>query len=101
MYWTGALSLVALTMAATPGHPQQASTITSCRVREVLRGDAFRCTDGRSVRLLLIEAPGDELIELARRSHEALQTLIPAGTPLRLEFDVDVTDGYGHTLAYA
>lgn len=73
----------------------------SCTIRRVVDGDTFVCRDGRRVRLLLIDAPeldqrpyGDSARAVARR-------LLPPGTSVRLEIDVQPEDRYRRLLAYA
>jgi micrococcal nuclease len=77
-----------------------AADVDTCIVERVIDGDTLVCDGGVRVRLLLIDAP--ELSQgpwgmVARRE---LESLAPAGTPLRLERDVQPRDRYGRTLAY-
>ena len=83
--------------AASDSRPDSSG---SCVVRSVTDGDTVRCRDGRRVRLLLIDAPERTQPPFAGRSREALLTLAPPGTRLRLELDVRPTDQFGRTLAY-
>ncbi|MBM3906818.1 MAG: thermonuclease family protein [Gemmatimonadetes bacterium] len=85
--------------SAEPRRPP-ASDLT-CVVAKLDDGDSFKCRDGRSVRLLLIDTP-----ELAQRpwgemARRKLDALAGPGTTLRLEFDRTTTDRYRRTLAYA
>ena len=73
---------------------------TECAVQRVVDGDTFVCRGGERVRLLLVDTPelaqrpfGDSARAVARR-------LLPAGTRVRLVFDVDVRDRYDRLLAY-
>lgn len=69
-----------------------------CVVAHVLDGDSFNCTDGRSVRLLLVDAPdAGRFGSVARR---ALATFLPARSTVRLETDSIPQDEQGRTLAY-
>lgn len=76
-------------------------------VERVHDGDTLRLRDGRTVRLIGINAP-----ELARprgkapaephaeQAREALHALLPPGSPLALDFDADREDRYGRLLAH-
>ena len=74
--------------------------VDRCVVQSVTDGDTVRCTDGRRVRLLLIDAPERSQPPFGARSRDALLKLAPPGTPLRVELDVRATDQYDRTLAY-
>ncbi len=74
-------------------------------VERVVDGDTIVVGDGERVRLIGIDTPetkdprepvGCFGREASRRTGE----LLPAGTPVRLEYDVERTDRYGRTLAY-
>lgn len=76
-------------------------------VERVHDGDTLRLRDGRTVRLIGINAP-----ELGRRkgnvpaephadqARDALAALLPPGSPLALDFDADREDRYGRLLAH-
>ncbi|MDX9739576.1 MAG: thermonuclease family protein [Gammaproteobacteria bacterium] len=76
-------------------------------VERVHDGDTLRLRDGRTVRLIGINAP-----ELARRdgstpaeahaarAREALESLTPPGSKVDLDFDADREDRYGRLLAH-
>lgn len=75
-----------------------AQTPDSCTVAFVLDGDTFNCRGGGTVRLALVDAPeGGSFGNIARR---ALATMLPVGTPVRLEFDEKNRDGNGRLLSY-
>lgn len=75
-----------------------AQTPDSCTVAFVLDGDTFNCRGGGTVKLGLVDAPeGGSFGNIARR---ALATLLPAGTPVRLEFDEKKRDADGRLLSY-
>lgn len=71
----------------------------TCRVTRIVDGDTVHC-DRLRIRLLLIDAPERKQAPFGRRATEALARLVPMGSTVRLEYDVDRTDRYGRTLAY-
>lgn len=72
----------------------------SCTVRSVTDGDTFACTDGRRVRLLLIDAPEMDQGPYGGDARRALAALLPSGAQVGLELDVEKQDRYGRVLAY-
>ena len=72
-----------------------------CTVALVVDGDTLRCRDGRKVRLIGIDAPEREQGEAGRLARLALLRYLPPGRSARLERDVQATDRYGRTLAFA
>lgn len=93
---------------ARPGEPQVAPYDTlptgaatmSCTVESVTDGDTFRCTGGRRVRLLTIDAPEMDQAPFGSSSRAKLAELLPVGSSATLELDVQREDQYGRTLAY-
>lgn len=73
---------------------------SSCLVAGITDGDTLRCKDGTRVRLLLIDTPEKNQDDFGLRAKLALEELVPAGSSVRLEFDVQKTDRYGRTLAH-
>lgn len=86
--------------ATRPGSAAASRDAAPCVVQTVSDGDTVRCADGRRVRLLLVDAPERSQPPFGDRARDALRTLAPPGTRLRLELDVRPTDQYGRTLAY-
>ncbi len=85
---------------ATAG-PSPIDTRT-CTVVRVVDGDTLSCREAADrVRLLLIDAPELAEGEPAARAAAFLSSLVPPGTEVRLEFDVQHRDRYGRVLAYA
>jgi micrococcal nuclease len=72
-----------------------------CTVALVVDGDTLRCRDGRKVRLIGIDAPERGQGEAGRLARLALLRYLPPGRLARLERDVQATDRYGRTLAFA
>lgn len=92
--------MVVLGACAGPSAERVAVDAT-CVVANVGDGDSFTCEGGRRVRLLLIDTPELAQGRIGEQARGALRRLAPPGTTLGLEFDVEPTDQYGRTLAYA
>lgn len=71
-----------------------------CRVARVVDGDTFVCRDGDRVRLLLVDAPERSQRPYGGRATATLRQLLPAGSVVGLELDVQKHDRYGRVLAY-
>lgn len=71
-----------------------------CVISRVVDGDTVWCTEGRKVRLLLIDAPERDQGPFGASSRAALMALLPVGSVAQLEFDVQRRDRYGRELAY-
>lgn len=63
-------------------------------------GDTFRCTDGRRVRLLQVDAPEKDQAPFGAAARAALVRLAPPGARVELEYDTRRQDQYGRTLAF-
>lgn len=72
----------------------------TCTIARISDGDTVRCRDGLRVRLLLIDSPERDQRPFGEAAARQLATLIPAGSVVRLEYDVRRQDQYGRTLAY-
>jgi micrococcal nuclease len=86
-----------------------------CVVEKVYDGDTFLCS-GEKIRLIGIDTPESSLnphiekqrslgdtktiLELGRRAKKFTQSLIPVGTKVEIELDVQPKDKYGRVLAY-
>ncbi|MEO0278473.1 MAG: thermonuclease family protein [candidate division WOR-3 bacterium] len=87
----------------------------SCIVEKVIDGDTIICS-GKKIRLIGIDAPetsinphiekqrrlGDtaQIISMGKEAKAFVKKLMPTGTKVRLEYDVERFDRYGRTLAY-
>lgn len=87
--------------SSSPGcaGPSHVEETRRCVIERVVDGDTIVCSDER-IRLLLIDAPESDQPDLGLRARLALEELIPAGTPVALELDVERRDRYGRLLAY-
>jgi micrococcal nuclease len=63
-------------------------------------GDTFYCRDGRKIRLTGIDSPERQQEPFGADARQALLTMLPPGSVVRLEGDVVNTDQYGRVLAY-
>lgn len=79
--------------------PSGAVTDT-CVVGSISDGDTFRCGDGTRIRLLTVDAPEMTQGAFGSLAKQTLAELLPVGTTVTLEFDVQRLDVYGRTLAY-
>jgi micrococcal nuclease len=96
-------TLVALAFAKPIACAAPASRLgqeSSCIVARVVDGDTFYCRDGRKIRLTGIDSPERQQEPFGAAARQALLTLLPPGSVVRLERDVANTDQYGRVLAY-
>lgn len=72
----------------------------ACVVTRIYDGDTVTCRGGERIRLLLVDAPEMSQGDLGRAARSALQEVMPLGTEVRVEHDVQPRDRYGRTLGY-
>lgn len=84
----------------TPRAPRVAPSNITCIVAKLADGDSFTCTDGRQVRLLLIDTPELAQTPWGQMARRQLESLVRPGTKVRLELDRTAVDRYRRTLAY-
>lgn len=97
---------MALVLTACSGAtPEAAPSIRTVTVERVVDGDTIVVTGGERVRLIGIDTP--ETVDPRRpvecfgeQASTRTKELLPPGTRVRLELDVERTDRYGRTLAY-
>jgi endonuclease YncB( thermonuclease family) len=82
------------------------AALEPARVARIVDGDTLALADGRSVRLIGINAPeagrGSRPGEpLARQARAALQQLLPPGSAVYLQAGDEPRDNHGRTLAHA
>ena len=95
-----ALLWLALAACEGPTGPRGLAAQGSCRVTRVLDGDTFDCAPHGRIRLLMVDAPEWNQGTLGPRASRALSSMIPAGTRVGLETDVEPVGPYGRRLAY-
>ena len=71
-----------------------------CTVTKVTDGDSIVCGQLGRVRLLGIDAPELSQKPFGKQSQRALAAMIPVGTTVQLEQDVQSRDRNGRLLAY-
>ena len=72
----------------------------ACTVAAIVDGDTLDCSDGRRIRLLLIDAPETSQGAFGALAKQALEQLAPQGTVLGVQTDIDLQDQYTRLLAY-
>jgi len=100
---TTALASLAIVLGVADGRAQPTVRGAEAVVASVIDGDTIKLTDGRSVRLLQIDAPEPGTAEcFSRAAGRELRGLLPAGTRVTLEPDppLDLIDRYGRLLRY-
>lgn len=73
---------------------------TPCQVQRIVDGDTFACTDGTRVRLIGIDTPELSQAPFGEQASRALADLMPVGSSILLERDVELNDRYNRRLAY-
>lgn len=91
--------LVAPLVTAPPADPTVPLAGT-CRIRSITDGDTVRCADGERIRLLLIDSPEMDQGPFGIAARQALVQLLPVGTDVGVELDVQQRDRYGRVLVY-
>lgn len=89
--------LTVLNDSTAPRRPQRA--LDSCTVTKIVDGDTFECREQGKIRPIGFDTPerGEAYFAAATA---ALSSLIPVGTVVQLEYDVDSRDRYDRVLAY-
>ena len=99
-------TLVALSALLVLGSPEYKGpkkpvrATIPCTVRKVTDGDSIVCAQVGRVRLLGIDAPELSQKPFGKQSQGALALMIPVGTTVQLERDVEAQDQHGRLLAY-
>lgn len=80
--------------------PEPPANMEACRVTRVVDGDSIECDPVGRIRLLGIDAPELAQPPFGRESGEALARMMPVGSEVWLESDVELSDRYGRALRY-
>ena len=88
-----------VTEPASAGIPVDATPATIDYVHD---GDTLFLTDGTKVRLLAVDTPevGDNLECMGNESRDYLRSLLPEGSTIYTQVDVEPTDQYGRSLLF-
>lgn len=100
-------SLVSDSATRRPGDllPDSAPTrwrdsTVECIVARISDGDTIDCAPRGRVRLIGIDAPELDQTPMGATAQNALSSLIPTGSRVQLELDIEPHDRYGRLLAY-
>lgn len=100
-------SLPADSFAALPtpaltdsGPPAPIRQTTTCVVSRIVDGDTFECRRAGRIRLIGMDTPELSQAAFGAMATQALAALIPVGSSVELERDVELRDRYGRLLAY-
>ncbi len=88
----------ALPDSSPPAPPE--SLTTPCTIKRVEDGDTIECESQGRVRLVGIDAPERDQEPFGSASTAGTAALLPPGTTIRLETDLEARDRYGRLLAY-
>lgn len=80
--------------------PAPPANMETCRVTRVVDGDSLECDPVGRIRLLGIDAPELAQPPFGREAGEALARMMPEGSVVWLESDVELRDRYGRALRY-
>lgn len=95
-----AILLGILGCAAEADGPTPRADMEACRVTRIVDGDSVECDPIGRIRLLGIDAPELGQPPFGTESLEALERMIPQGSEVWLEQDVELRDRYGRALRY-
>ncbi|MBI4542528.1 MAG: thermonuclease family protein [Gemmatimonadetes bacterium] len=85
---------------ADSGPPAPVRETSACVVTRVVDGDTVDCEQVGRVRLIGIDTPERSQAPYGGRAAQALARLVPVGSSVQLELDVEPRDRYGRVLAY-
>ncbi len=80
--------------------PDPVGPTRRCVVQRIVDGDTFTCAGGVRVRLIGIDTPELSQRPYGDQARRALEELLPVGSEVQLERDVEPVDRYGRRLAY-
>lgn len=82
------------------GPPAPVRTTSTCRVTRIVDGDTIECSGIGRIRLIGMDAPELSQGSFGEQAAGALVALIPVGTTVALERDVEARDRYDRLLGY-
>ena len=82
------------------GPAAPAAATAACEITRIVDGDTIECLPGVRVRLIGMDTPEMNQAPFGRLARDTLAALIPVGTAVRLESDVEQRDRYDRVLAY-
>jgi len=82
------------------GPTTTARSTVPCRVTRIVDGDTIECAEAGRVRLIGIDSPERDQGRFGGQAAAALAELIPVGSRVQIEPDVDPRDRYGRVLGY-
>jgi micrococcal nuclease len=82
------------------GPPEPIRDTSPCTIQRITDGDTIECTEVGRVRLIGVDTPGLSQEPYGQLASEALAELVPVGSRVELERDVELQDQYGRMLAY-
>lgn len=88
----------AIADTTAPRRPQGA--LDSCTVTKIVDGDTFECREQGRIRPIGIDAPERNQGRHGKAATAAFTSLVPVGTVVQLEYDVERRDRYNRVLAY-
>lgn len=94
-------SVAASLAVVTDSGPTETRRATQpCTITRIVDGDTIDCARIGRVRLIGMDTPEANQPPYGAQASAALAALIPVGTEVQLESDVDARDQYGRLLAY-
>lgn len=86
---------------AFPGGPTEpVREAAPCEVTRIVDGDTIQCEPVGRIRLIGMDTPERGQRPFGPLATQALEGLIPVGSAVRIEGDVEPTDRYGRVLGY-
>ena len=82
------------------GPPEPVGSPAPCRVTRIVDGDTIDCEPVGRIRLIGMDTPERGQRPYGPRATRVLRGMIPVGTPVEVERDVEPTDRYGRVLGY-
>jgi len=91
---------VAAAQSSDSGPPAPVRQTRTCEVERIIDGDTIECGEVGRVRLIGIDTPESSQVPYGAMATEALAEMMPIGSRVELELDVEPRDRYDRALAY-